>query len=71
MLQKVRFRCGHVQTMDLTGQASERTQKAEWYAKHVICPDCRMNAASPDEYEKTIRQEYVFPIGMFSVHIPD
>ena len=46
MLSQVKFRCGHVGIMNLTGQAEARAKKLEWYANHVICPDCRMNAAT-------------------------
>lgn len=45
MLSEVKFRCGHTGFMNLTGQIEDRTKKIEWYAKHTICPDCRMAAA--------------------------
>lgn len=41
MLQEVKFRCGHIRTMDLTGQSRDRARKSDWYQKHVICPECR------------------------------
>ena len=69
MLHEVKFRCGHTCMMDLTGQAEEREKKAEWYTKHIICPDCRMNAAILDERYGSFQQERNFPVGMFSVHL--
>lgn len=71
MLQEVRFRCGHMQTMDLTGQAEERAKKADWYAKHVTCPDCRINMAPQEGGRQSVWQEYILPVGLFSVHLPE
>ena len=60
MLCQVQFRCGHQGILDLTGQAEERAHKAEWYAKHVICPDCRMQAAI-SKWNTTCQRSTAFP----------
>lgn len=69
MLHEVKFRCGHTAMMELTGQVEERTKKAERYSKHIICPDCRANAAIADGYNP-FRQQIIFPIGFFSTRFP-
>lgn len=48
MLHQVKFRCGHIQVMALTGQAQMRARKADWYGKHSLCPDCRASGAIAD-----------------------
>ena len=67
MLHKVKFRCGHTCMMDLTGQTEERTKKAEWYAKHIICTDCQMNAAIRGERCGSFQQERDLSSGMLAV----
>ena len=49
MLYDVRFRCNHVHTMALTGQAEDRARKIAWYSQ-MICPECRahFSALHPD-----------------------
>lgn len=67
MLSEVKFRCGHIGMMDLTGQAEERAKKLAWYAGHTICPDCRLNAAigrrNLEQKDSTI------PSGLWAVHL--
>ncbi|MGM9611867.1 MAG: hypothetical protein ACI3XZ_00035 [Butyricicoccus sp.] len=70
MLHEVKFRCGHAGVMNLTGQAEERAKKAEWYTKHIVCPDCRMDAAVLDERYGAFQQERTFATGIFSVNLP-
>lgn len=45
MLYEVRFRCNHIHTMDLIGQADDRARKLAWYAQ-MICPECRAQFAA-------------------------
>lgn len=70
MLHEVKFHCGHIRTMDITGQTEERAKKAEWYAKHIICPDCRMNAAISDDRYNSMQQKRGFPVGLYPIHMP-
>ena len=44
MLYEVRFRCNHVHTMDLTGQAEDRFRKIALY-NQMFCPECRAQYA--------------------------
>ena len=70
MLHEVKFRCGHIGIMDLTGQAEERAKKSDWYAKHVICPDCRSNAAMSEDRRHSFQRDPAFPLGLFSISMP-
>ncbi len=69
MLSEVKFRCGHTGMMDLTGQAEERAKKVRWYAKHVICPDCRLSAAM-NKWD-TLRKESAFSPEAVPVFVQD
>ncbi len=71
MLQEVKFRCGHIQTMDLTGQAEERAKKSEWYEKHVTCPECRMRMATQKEKYSGVRQESHLHAELVSIHLTE
>lgn len=45
MICEVMFKCGHVRTVDVTGQADERKRKIAYYAR-MQCPECRCQQAA-------------------------
>lgn len=60
MLYEVRFRCNHVCTMDLTGQAEDRFRKIALY-NQMFCPECRAQYAISHTRELPLFRAFVMP----------
>ena len=71
MLQEIKFRCGHTQIMDLTGQTEERAKKSEWYEKNITCPECRMRMALQEERYSGVRRESCLHTESVSASLPE
>ena len=60
MLYEVRFRCNHVHTMDLTGQAEDRFRKIALY-NQMFCPEFRAQYAISHTRELPLFRAFVMP----------
>lgn len=60
MLYEVRFRCNHIHTMALTGQAEDRIRKTAWYAQ-MLCPECRAQYANPHQDSMAAYRAFAVP----------
>ena len=59
--QTVKYACGHGEhQVQLYGKQSDRDNKAEWYERNVVCPECFKKQKQEEDAnaEKTIRFEY-------------